>query len=61
MPGFADWNAHIRGIASHRDAQQLAIDLAIVVPDSDDRADRDGSIVESGHDEQPTELMMYGR
>lgn len=61
MPGFADRNAHIRGIASHRDAQQLAIDLAIVVPDGDDRADRDGSIVESGHNKQPTELMMYGR
>jgi hypothetical protein len=61
MPKFADRNAHIRGIAPHRNAQQLAIDLAIVVPDGDDRADRDGSILESGHNDQPMELMMYGR
>ena len=61
MPGFADRNAHIRGIAPHRNAQQLAIDVAIVVSDGDDRADRDGSILESGHNDQPMELMMYGR
>ena len=61
MPGLGEGNAHLRGIASHRDGQQLAIDLAIVVPDRDDGADRDGSIVESGHNNQPTELMMYGR
>ena len=50
MPGFADRNAHIRGI-----------DVAIVVSDGDDRADRDGAILESGHNDQPMELMMYGR
>ena len=61
MPGFADRNAHIRGIAAHYDAQHLAIDLAIVVLDGDDRADRDGPIVESGHIEQRMQLMMYGR
>ncbi len=52
MPGLADRNAHIRGNAPHRDAQQLAIDLATVVEGGDDRADRDGAIVESRHDEQ---------
>ncbi len=61
MPGLADRNAHIRGNAPHRDAQQLAIDLATVVEGGDDRADRDGAIVESRHDEQAIELMMYGR
>jgi|RhiMethySRZTD1v2_1073278.scaffolds.fasta_scaffold486022_2 hypothetical protein len=61
MPGFADRNAHIRGIAPHRNTQQLAIDLAIVVPNGDDCADRDGAILESGHNGQPMELMMYGR
>lgn len=61
MPGLADRNAHIRGNAPHRDAQQLAIDLATVVADGDDRADRDGAIVERRHDEQRIELMMYGR
>ena len=61
MPGFADRNAHIRGIAPHRDAQQFAIDLAIVVLDRDDRTDRDGAIVERGHNKQRMELKMYGR
>ena len=61
MPELADRNAHIRGIAPYRDAQQLAIDLAIVVSDGDDRADRDGPIVESGHIDQRMGLMMYGR
>ena len=61
MPGLADRNAHVRGNAPHRDAQQLAIDLATVVEGSDDRAYRDGAIVESRHDEQRIEPMMYGR
>ena len=61
MPGFADRNTHIRGIAPHRDTQQLAIDLAIVVADRDDRADRDRAIVENRHIKQRMELMMYGR
>ena len=61
MAGLADRNAHIRGIAPHRDAEQFAIDLAVVVLDHDDRADRDGTIVENGHIEQRMQLMMYGR
>ena len=61
MPGFADRNPHIRGITPHRDAQQFAIDLAIVVLDADDRADRHGAIVQSSHNKQRMELMMYGR
>ena len=61
MPGLADRNAHIRGNAPHRDAEQLAIDLAAVVANDDDRADRDGAIVGRRHDEERIELMMYGR
>ena len=61
MPELADRNAHIRGNSSHRDAQQFAIDFAIVIVDGDDRTDRDGGIAESRHDEQRIELMMYGR
>jgi len=61
MPGFADRNAHIGRITPHRAAKQFAIDFAIVVLDADDRADRHGAIVGSGHNEQRMELMMYGR